>query len=709
MTIVGEPGVGKTTLVRELWELLVGRGPAPVRRTGRCLPYGDGITYWPLGEVLKEHFGLLEGDARRGRPARTSRGARSSASRSASRSRPGSTRSTRASACTRRPSASWRRSRRERPAVVLVRGRPLGGGRLPRPARAHRPRGARAGRRARDRTPGALDPPPDLGRRAAEHDDDLARAARGGGRVAPRRRTARSRAPGRRCGSSSSSAPRGTRSSSRSSSASSWTQACSSGTGTAGRSRDVPEGFSVPDSVQAVIAARLDRLPPLEKSALQAAAVVGRAFWPRSVIHARRGRADFDLLEERDFVRRRGGSSLAGEREYAIKHALTREVAYASIPKARRGRLHATLARLARSRSTSRGARRARRLPLRRGGAAGGRRSRVGRRSRRASRGDGREAVRWLRRAGGLARGRYEMEEAIDLFTRAARALRRRARALAPAGARSGRRRRSATTARACGRRAARVARGAARRRTSGRTPTRPRVPGVDSVGDVVDPPEPPAHRGVGGPAARRSRRTGSDAQVRAILAPRERRALGGWRTACSRRRPRSPRRSAASSSRSYAFGARARRGVRAPAVRRSSDWAERRLELLPGIDDPDHLCEAYESASRRSRPWVASGGAAARGAPRGVSAPALGAPSRALGLSRARARRTRSATGRPRGGDGSRPRDAFARTSRPRACGTRATSSCARSRTSASATRRGPRSWSATPSGSLERGTRRT
>jgi predicted ATPase len=36
---------------------------------------------------------------------------------------------------------------------------------------------------------------------------------------------------------------------------------------------------------------------------------------------------------------------LAGEREYIIKHALTREVAYASLPKARRARLHAAFAR----------------------------------------------------------------------------------------------------------------------------------------------------------------------------------------------------------------------------------------------------------------------------------------------------------------------------------------------------------------------------
>ena len=39
-------------------------------------------------------------------------------------------------------------------------------------------------------------------------------------------------------------------------------------------------------------------------------------------------------LEDKDFIRQRSGSSMAGEREYAIKHALTREVAYASLPKA---------------------------------------------------------------------------------------------------------------------------------------------------------------------------------------------------------------------------------------------------------------------------------------------------------------------------------------------------------------------------------------
>src|SRR5207253_4732306 len=49
---------------------------------------------------------------------------------------------------------------------------------------------------------------------------------------------------------------------------------------------------------------------------------------------------DLRILEDRDFIRRRGGSSLEGEREYAFKHAITREVAYESVPKAKRAHLH---------------------------------------------------------------------------------------------------------------------------------------------------------------------------------------------------------------------------------------------------------------------------------------------------------------------------------------------------------------------------------
>jgi class 3 adenylate cyclase len=62
VTIVGAPGVGKTRLVGELLDLLEADSASPAWRSGRCLPYGDGITYWPLGEIVREHFGILEGD-----------------------------------------------------------------------------------------------------------------------------------------------------------------------------------------------------------------------------------------------------------------------------------------------------------------------------------------------------------------------------------------------------------------------------------------------------------------------------------------------------------------------------------------------------------------------------------------------------------------------------------------------------------------------
>ena len=109
--------------------------------------------------------------------------------------------------------------------------------------------------------------------------------------------------------------------------------------------RELPAGYQLPDSVQAVLAARIDLLPAAEKAALQAASVVGRIFWTGPVYELLQGlEPDFAVLEDRDFIRRRSGSSLPGEREYAIKHALTREVAYAGLPKARRARLHAAFA-----------------------------------------------------------------------------------------------------------------------------------------------------------------------------------------------------------------------------------------------------------------------------------------------------------------------------------------------------------------------------
>ena len=63
VTLVGEPGMGKSRLCAELLGYIEDR-PGLVRwRQGHCLPYGDGIAFWALGEIVKAQCGI----SRRGR------------------------------------------------------------------------------------------------------------------------------------------------------------------------------------------------------------------------------------------------------------------------------------------------------------------------------------------------------------------------------------------------------------------------------------------------------------------------------------------------------------------------------------------------------------------------------------------------------------------------------------------------------------------
>ncbi|MGH2417085.1 MAG: ATP-binding protein [Candidatus Limnocylindria bacterium] len=106
---------------------------------------------------------------------------------------------------------------------------------------------------------------------------------------------------------------------------------------------------TIPDTVQAVLAARVDLLGADEKRALQGAAVVGRIFWPSPIgryldIAPDRASELLRRLEERDLVLARFGSTMAGEREYIFKHALVRDVAYESIPKRDRAMAHLQVA-----------------------------------------------------------------------------------------------------------------------------------------------------------------------------------------------------------------------------------------------------------------------------------------------------------------------------------------------------------------------------
>jgi class 3 adenylate cyclase/tetratricopeptide (TPR) repeat protein len=104
----------------------------------------------------------------------------------------------------------------------------------------------------------------------------------------------------------------------------------------------------IPDTLQALIAARIDGLPPEQRTVLQRASVVGRIFWTGAVAHLAPELDDpehaLDQLLLRDFVTRESRSSIKGEDAYKFKHVLIREVAYAGLSKEARSAHHARFA-----------------------------------------------------------------------------------------------------------------------------------------------------------------------------------------------------------------------------------------------------------------------------------------------------------------------------------------------------------------------------
>ena len=97
------------------------------------------------------------------------------------------------------------------------------------------------------------------------------------------------------------------------------------------------EELLLPETVQGIIAARLDSLPLEQKQLLQDAAVVGKVFW-LGVLGA--SEQQLHSLQQKEFVQRARRSSVEGETEYAFKHLLVRDVAYGQIPRADRAEKH---------------------------------------------------------------------------------------------------------------------------------------------------------------------------------------------------------------------------------------------------------------------------------------------------------------------------------------------------------------------------------
>ena len=303
VTIMGDAGIGKTTLIRELWEWLGSQSPEPLRRAGRCISYGAGITYLPLGEIVREHLGLTESDS----PETVRR-------RLGQHDVLGMTLGLEAPADL-HPLVARERLRRawvafleelaaDQPAVVLIedlhwaeqalldllegalhdaRG-PLLVLATARPELVHtRPTWGRgreadtlwlevlsssdAARMVDELVPAVLP--------AAVRKVIVERAEGNPFFVEELVRTLIDQGVLERLNGG-------------------WT------------ARDLPDDFVVPDTVQAVLAARIDLLEPAEKAALQAAAVIGRTFWAGPVNELLEDvEADLDVLEERDFIRHR--------------------------------------------------------------------------------------------------------------------------------------------------------------------------------------------------------------------------------------------------------------------------------------------------------------------------------------------------------------------------------------------------------------------
>jgi class 3 adenylate cyclase len=358
VTVVGVPGMGKSRLVWELKELVEAEPELTIWRQGRCLPYGEGVALWALGEIVKAQAGILETD-----PAELARAKLHQAVADlvaedreavwvtghlrplvglAADGEAGGDR--RAEAF-----AAWRRFcealAEQGPAVVVVEDLhwadevlldfldhladwaadvPLLVVATARPELlSRRPNWAGGKLNA---TTIALSPlgPEDTARLVAAllgqvllpAELQTALLSRAGGNPLFAEEYVRMLADRgflRKAGGS-------------------W-------------QLERADQLPLPETVQGIIAARLDALGPEEKTLLQDAAVLGKVAWV-SVLAALGDTEPVALeqplhaLERRELLRRERRSAVAGERQYAFRHVLVRDVAYGQLPRATRAEKH---------------------------------------------------------------------------------------------------------------------------------------------------------------------------------------------------------------------------------------------------------------------------------------------------------------------------------------------------------------------------------
>jgi class 3 adenylate cyclase len=340
VTVVGEPGVGKSRLCGELFQHLYGRPEMTRWRQGRCLPYGEGIAFWALGEIVKAECGILESDSPQAAEAKLERALpEGDPDRAWLKARLAPLVGAGGEPAAQEESfAAWRRvleSWADARETVLVfedlhwadeallsfiehladwaQGVPLLVLCTARPELYEQRPSWAAG--LRNATTINLAPLTDeetarllsmlLERAVLPAQTQQALLARAGGNPLY---------------------------------AEEFVHLLADRGGLA-------DEAEVPDSVQALIAARLDTLSPERKSLLQDAAVLGKVFWAGALAEMRaREPGEIELalheLSRKELVRPARSSSMEGEAEYGFWHLLVRDVCYAQIPRAARAARH---------------------------------------------------------------------------------------------------------------------------------------------------------------------------------------------------------------------------------------------------------------------------------------------------------------------------------------------------------------------------------
>jgi class 3 adenylate cyclase len=340
VTIVGEPGIGKSRLVAEFEEWLERPAGAVVCRRGRCLAYGDGIGFWPLAEIVKQQLEIAETDSEDQARARLAMAVEGMQDAPWLRARLAPLVGLAGEAGQREEVfTAWQRFFDEvaaRTPLVLViedlhwadpamlafvqhlvewsTGVPILLACTARPELFD----------AHPSWAGGLANATTLALRPLNRDDTTRLAdALLAELVASADATT---ALIERCGGNPLYAEEYARL-------------------LADRASEAAGDLVIPETVRALIGARIDSLPDERKALLHDAAVVGKVFWAGALAaigdhDPTRVRADLHELERKELIRRSRTSTLPGDEEYAFWHDLVHEVAYSQIPRTRRADAH---------------------------------------------------------------------------------------------------------------------------------------------------------------------------------------------------------------------------------------------------------------------------------------------------------------------------------------------------------------------------------